>query len=58
MGVRRLALLRGEPGETYRVKGPQHDPKVEKVKADENGVIRDGRGRSYSSGSYEVLDDD
>lgn len=50
-----MALLRGEPGETYRVRGPQHDPKVEKAKADKNGVIRDGWGRSYSAGSYEVI---
>lgn len=50
-------MLTGKPGKKYRIKGPQHDPEVEVAKADSDGIIRDHRGRSYSSGSYEILDD-
>lgn len=52
-------MLEGEAGQTYKVRNdrPEQETDIEIAEADENGVLRDSRGRSYSSGAYKVLDE-
>ena len=54
-----MSHLTGEPGTKYRIRieCPEMDIETEIAEADENGVIRDGRGRSYSSGAYSIIEE-
>lgn len=52
-------LLEGEPGQRYRVRNerPEQDVEMEVAEADDDGVLRDGKGRSYSAGTYSILEE-
>lgn len=54
-----MSMLEGEPGQTYKIRNdrPEQETETEIAEADENGILRDSCGRSYSSGAYEVLEE-
>lgn len=49
-------LLTGNPGETYMVQNerPEHDENYEMATADDDGVLRDEDGKSFSEGAYSI----
>ena len=53
-----MTILKGEPGAKYRIMNnrPEQTNKTEIAEADENGVIRDEDGKSYSSGAYAIIE--
>jgi len=52
-----MTTLKAEPGEEVTVRNdrPEQDTEFETAEADENGVVRDVKGRSYSSGAYSIV---
>lgn len=50
-------LLEADPGEELSVRNKRTE-EIEQATADENGVLRDSEGRSYSPGAYEIVADE
>ena len=48
-------LLRADPGTAHSVKN-KRTGEQESATADEDGVLRDNVGRSYSPGAYEIVE--
>lgn len=51
-------LLVGEPGETYIVANdrPEQDMDQEHAEADDDGILRDKDGKSFSAGVYSIIE--